>query len=234
MQERADGPEVPPDWARYWPVAAAIVLNAVPIIGVLVWGWSAFTLIFLYWLENVVVGVRTLISMLLSGAASAGGERAGTLFMAAFFCVHYGLFCYGHGVFVVMVFGVMQDAALIPDGQWVNLPAVAAALFHTQQNLLQGFVSVILWQGVMLSLFIVRGDIQRMTPQALMSAPYPRIMTLHVVIIAGGFLLAMLHQPLWGLVLLALIKTGYDVAAVMGKMKPGAELSPAASAARSE
>jgi hypothetical protein len=27
--------------------------NAIPLTGVTFWGWSAFELIFLYWLENV-------------------------------------------------------------------------------------------------------------------------------------------------------------------------------------
>ena len=43
-----------------WPVTTAIALNLIPVVGVLFWGWSAFALIFLYWLENLVVGVRTL------------------------------------------------------------------------------------------------------------------------------------------------------------------------------
>ncbi|WP_395645480.1 DUF6498-containing protein [Terricaulis sp.] len=217
MQERANGQEVPPTLARRWPMIAAIMLNAVPIIGVLFWGWSAFALIFLYWLENIVVGVRTLVSMLLSAAASGGGGVGPSLFFAAFFCVHYGLFCFGHGVFVVLVFGVAQHTAVAPGGNWLDLFGVASGLFHTQANLFGGFVSVVLWQALVLTLFILNGDFRRATPQELMGAPYPRIMTLHVVIIAGGFLLLALNQPLWGLVLLALIKSGYDVAAVMGR-----------------
>ena len=56
-----------------WPVTTAIALNLIPVIGVLFWGWSAFALIFLYWLENLVVGVRTLLSMLAT-AATAGNN----------------------------------------------------------------------------------------------------------------------------------------------------------------
>src|SRR5437867_4246339 len=33
-----------------------LVANALPIVGVLVLGWTVFPLVLLYWLENVIVG----------------------------------------------------------------------------------------------------------------------------------------------------------------------------------
>ena len=53
--------------AKAGPAALALALNLVPIAGVAFWGWSAFALIFLYWLENVIVGARTAAGIL--GAA---------------------------------------------------------------------------------------------------------------------------------------------------------------------
>jgi len=207
-------PSLPP---LTWPVAVAIGLNLIPLIGVLFWGWSAFALIFLYWLENVAIGVRTLASMFANAAVTGGMNWLGALLLGAFFTFHYGLFCFGHGVFVVALFG--GETAVIGDTM-LDLVGAAHALFEQQSNLLIGFASIIVWQVVQFGLFIARGDLRRTNVLELMGAPYPRIIALHLAIIFGGFLLLMLNQPLWGLVILTLFKMGWDVADARKAAKP--------------
>ncbi|MBW3539227.1 MAG: hypothetical protein KY476_03070 [Planctomycetes bacterium] len=58
-------PRSPPVWKHpsVWEVLAAY---AIPVIGILWLGWSAFTLLVLYWLENVLVGVFNVLRMLLA------------------------------------------------------------------------------------------------------------------------------------------------------------------------
>ncbi|MCA9270173.1 MAG: hypothetical protein KDA41_16945, partial [Planctomycetales bacterium] len=97
--------KVPFDRSKTWPLATTILLNLVPVVGVLFWGWSAFALIILYWLENLVIGVRTLASMVANAAVMGGINWLGALFIGAFFTVHYGMFCFGHGIFVMALFG---------------------------------------------------------------------------------------------------------------------------------
>jgi len=45
----------------------------------------------------------------------------------------------------------------------------------------------------------------------LMSAPYGRIVVLHITLIAGGFLIMSLHAPVLGVLLLLALKLGYDL-----------------------
>jgi hypothetical protein len=187
-------------------VLAAIGFNLVPIIGVLFWGWSAFALIFLYWLENVVTGGRTLLSILLNGALTKALPAA--LFFALFFTVHYGIFCYGHGVFVVLMFGEGQGS--------FDLISTARTLLAEERGLGSGLLSIALFQLVLFVLFIARGDVLRTNARELMGAPYPRIIMLHVVIIFGGGLVMALGEPIAGVVLLALLKTAFDVMATTG------------------
>ena len=192
-----------------WPVTTAIALNLIPVIGVLFWGWSAFALIFLYWLENLVVGVRTLLSMLAT-AATAGyaANWISALFVGAFFTFHYGMFCFVHGIFVMALFGgnaMMGDSIL-------DLAGAARTLFAEQSNLVIGFASIVAWQVVQFVLWLARGEARTANPMELMASPYPRIIVLHVAIIFGGFLLMLLNQPVWGLVILTLAKMAYDVA----------------------
>ena len=194
------------------PVAIAIVLNLIPIVGVLFWGWSAFALIFLYWLENVVIGARTLASMAANAVLAGGLNAVGALFFGAFFSFHYGLFCFVHGTFVVSLFG----GGFAGDDMF-DLMKTAQDLFASEPNLLIGFASIVLWQVVQFVLFVARGEAKATNPLALMAAPYPRIIVLHLAIIFGGFLLMALNQPVAGILVLALVKMGFDVAEAMGK-----------------
>ena len=92
----------------FWRVAMrdpltwlAIAVDLTPVVFVLMFGWGAAPLVLLYWAENIIIGVATFARIILSGLKSWGlVGGAGSLFLAAFFTFHYGLFCYGHGVFV--------------------------------------------------------------------------------------------------------------------------------------
>ncbi|ANP45005.1 DUF6498-containing protein [Candidatus Viadribacter manganicus] len=208
-------PKVPFDRSRTWPLVAAVCLNLIPVVGVLFWSWSAFALIVLYWLENLVVGVRTLLSMIANAAVTGGVSWIGALFLGGFFTFHYGLFCFGHGVFVMAMFGGNLNGDTILD-----LGAGVRAQFAAQTNLLIGFASIVAWQVVQFILYLVRGELRRTTVLDLMGAPYPRIIVLHVTIIFGGFVLLLLNQPLGGILVLALIKMAYDVGDVLRDPKP--------------
>jgi hypothetical protein len=215
--------KVPFDRSRTWPLAAAIGFNLIPVVGVLFWSWSAFALIVLYWLENLVVGVRTLLSMAANAAVTSSANWLGTLFFGAFFTVHYGMFCFGHGIFIMALFG----GAFYGDSV-LDLGGAVSALFATQANLVIGFASIVAWQGVQFVLFFVRGEVRRTNLLALMGAPYPRIMALHISILFGGFVLMLLNQPVAGIVILALVKMAYDVGDVL---RAGAAKGPNGDAA---
>lgn len=195
-----------------WPVAAAIGFNLIPLIGVLFWGWSAFALIFLYWLENLVIGVRTLGAMAASAVLGGGMTAVAAIGLGAFFTVHYGLFCFVHGIFVLTLFGSGM-AGFSP----FQLADAAQALLKSEPGFATGVASIVIWQFIQFTLFVVRGDAGKANPLELMGAPYPRIIILHMTIVFGGFLLMLLNQPLAGLVLLVLIKASFDVAEAMGK-----------------
>lgn len=195
-----------------WPTIAAIAFNLVPIVGVVFWGWSAFALIFLYWIENLVIGARTVASMLATAALEAAKIRAAIAF-AAFFTVHYGMFCFVHGTFVTAMFGGSSYAG----DDMFDLWSTMQALFAAEPSLTTGLISIVLWQIVQFTLFILRGEARTAHPLSLMGAPYPRIIILHLTIIFGGFLLMLLNQPVAGLVLLALLKAAFDIAEAQGR-----------------
>jgi len=179
-----------------------IALNLVPLIGVLAWGWKSFDLIFLYWMENVIIGVFTVLRMLIRPYGHAL-ELAFPLFLVPFFCVHYGMFCMGHGVFVVSLFGQngMDDFGL--------LAAVLSVL--SSPYMLAAVAALTLIQTADWVRDVRLRGLGADGVRDLMVAPYRRIFVLHLTIIAGGFALAALEEPVAGLIILVAVKTASDV-----------------------
>jgi hypothetical protein len=183
-------------------LALLVLLNLVPLAGVLVWGWKSFDLIFLYWMENVVIGVFTAVRMVVRPYGHPL-ELVFPLLLAPFFCVHYGMFTWGHGTFVVSLFG--------PDGLngFELLPAALSVL--ATPYMLAGLGALTLIQTVDWIRDAHQRGLGADSVKDLMVKPYRRIVVLHITILAGGFALAALDEPTAGLLILMLVKTGSDV-----------------------
>jgi Family of unknown function (DUF6498) len=91
------------DW-RQPSVVALILANLVPIFGVVFLHWEVFPLMFLFWSENLIVGVFNVLKMLTANPSSPV-SWLGKMFIIPFFCVHYGMFTFIHGIFVITLFG---------------------------------------------------------------------------------------------------------------------------------
>ena len=219
--EAASEPDVDMRKGRNVALVASISINLLPIVGVLFWSWDAFALIALYWLENLVIGARTVLSMLYAGVHVKSNAVVLGVPMAAFFTVHYGLFCFVHGVFVVSLFGPDSSD---PGSGLFDLFGVMSGLFAAEPNFALGFLAIVAWQGVQFVLSVVRGTLLKAAPGELMGAPYPRILVLHFTILVSGAVVTALGLKAAGAVLLALIKTAFDVAEALGKV-PKIDLS---------
>src|SRR5215218_6748545 len=96
-----------------------IAVNTVPLLGVLIFDWSLFSIVFLYWIENGIVGFFNVLKIAWARKpASSEGRftingrpagRASKLFIIPFFIFHYGMFWTVHGVFVIVFFGLLGN-----------------------------------------------------------------------------------------------------------------------------
>ena len=188
------------------PVSAWVLIaaNAVPLAGVLLWGWDAFALIALFWMENVIVGVFFLLRMLCLDPRDAA-LWAAKLFMVPFFCFHYGLFTAGHGVFV---FSLLGGERYDVRGFELLEPALrAAADFHLWLPLAVLFASHLFSFGWN---YLWGGEFRRTQLSRLMTEPYKRIIVLHIAIILGGIGAMALGSPVWALMVLLAVKIALD------------------------
>jgi hypothetical protein len=201
-------------------VAFLIAVNLIPLFGVVFLGWGLFPIMVLYWLENGIIGLFNLPKIVLASAPvgglpnsiSGGPARPdllsgllGSGFLMVFFAIHYGMFWAVHGIFVFVLFGGSGDTfSRTSDPFATNLPEwwVLAA------------ISLFLSHGVsFFTNFLGKREYLAVSPSEQMKQPYSRVVVLHVTILAGGFLVAMLGTPVAALVLLVVSKTAIDVRA---------------------
>lgn len=216
----ARDPREEPRWAA--PAWTLLVVNFIPVLGVLFWGWSLFDVVVLYWFENLVIGAVNILKIAtcmpdeesLRRAAqktSKGPEtpamaHAEKLFLIPFFTFHYGMFCFVHGVFVFGLLGGQgpRGGDVMPRltnmiGEVLGGETLIAALALTGSHLYSYVFH-----------YLLRGEFRRTNTARLMVGPYGRIVVLHIAILLGAFFILQLGQPLILMLLLIGGKTLLD------------------------
>ena len=211
-----------------------VLANAVPIVCVILFGWPAGVLLLLYWCENVAIGA---VNILKIAGSSLGFGRAGIVvgaFVIPFFTFHYGLFCFVHGVFVMLV-GAM-GARQVPDfdASPMGLYRVVEGLTRTEPGFLWSLAAIAGWQLLsFVTDWLAKGRFRDTNPMVQMFEPYPRIIVLHLTLFAGTIPVVLLGNPLWAIVALAMIKTLFDLGR-LGQFKPTEETLDKSNAAFEE
>ncbi|MDH3411769.1 MAG: DUF6498-containing protein [Gammaproteobacteria bacterium] len=211
-----------------WLTPSAIVLiaaNLVPLAGAVLFQWTVFEIVVLFWAENVVIGTLNVLRMLLASAGDVVNWMS-KIFLIPFFVFHYGMFTFIHGVFVFTLFGGKElGSARFPDEIGI--------LFDSVLALGLGIPLLALFLSHAFSFFwnyVGKGEYRNTDVKMLMVRPYGRIFVLHFTIIIGGFILLSLGSPLGGLMLLILLKIGFDLRAHRKehkqKLKPTTEDEP--------
>lgn len=188
-------------------VVLLVLANLIPLGGVLFFDWDIFPVVFLFWLENVIIGGFNVMKMLLAGGAKA--SLAGKLAIVVFFTIHYGIFTFVHGVFVFVMFGgdFRRGGGSGPFPSFDTVQKVV-----TEQYLFIAILGLVISHGFsFVKNYLGNGAYRNTNPAALMIQPYGRVVVLHVAIIGGGFLILLVGAPSAALALLILLKIGLDV-----------------------
>jgi hypothetical protein len=180
-----------------------ILANLVPLCGAMFWGWGVNDLMILFWMENVIIGLLNVVKM----ATMIPLRREFAMIpMIPFFTLHYGMFTFVHGIFVLEFFGGDRFAKTGPEQV---LPLIGTD-FPPEFliPLIALFVSHVL--SLILN-FIMAGEYRLIPPGALMFQPYGRVVVLHITIILGGMLVLATGETMMALVLLVILKTIIDL-----------------------
>ncbi len=89
------------------PLLFLIGANLLPLAGVFFWGWDAFVLLILYWLETAIIGFWTALRIIINPSTIDVNGRpmnqmglGGRIGLALFIAVHAGIFMAVHLVFL--------------------------------------------------------------------------------------------------------------------------------------
>jgi len=197
---------------------ALIAANLIPLVGVLVYGWSATLVLALFWIENLVIGAFNLLKMLIVVLRS---KNFGGLFTCGFFVLHYGFFCAVHGLILwdILDLGELNSERYFPNLEpgFIESFADGAVVFLSFLEMfgpigILGVFALALSNLVsFIENFILKGEIFKQTVKGLMGKPYPRIMILHVGLILGALALEKLGSPVWLLAVIVVIKIVADI-----------------------
>jgi len=221
-----------PPWitrSRRAALAALLAANAVPLIGVLLLGWSMQGLLVVYWLESGVIGALNVPKILHAHGAETAETRSKARRLkssgrtvslpdpperipetptrrpenwsvARFFLGHYGGFWVVHGVFVGLLPVFADGGGFVAVSELPTLALAAGAAAVSH--------------GVSYRRnYIEDGEWRTVSPGGRLYAPYDRVLVMHVTIVIGAFVVASLGTPVGALVVMVLVKTALDLRA---------------------
>ena len=215
-------------------VVALVVANAIPLIGVVFLGWSVWTILIVYWLENGIVGVFNVLKMRMAEGVDDASAQAringrpiqgtGKGFLIPFFVVHYGIFWLVHGVFVLSLSTFAALGALGPGitdpGAFPTEPGLFPDPVAASQTTAGIDPGAILLAAVALSIghgasflfnYVGRGEYRRVSAASQMFAPYGRLVILHLTILLGAFAIMLTGAPAAAVAVLVALKTALDL-----------------------
>ena len=184
-------------WQRP-PFLVVLLLNLIPVACVWWLDWSVLTLLVLYWIENVIVGVFNALKLkVIEHHRPQGGPFA----LSGFFALHYGMFTLVHGVFTFLIGGLVENPD--PEGTFARFWDERDSLFAATATLAALYgVGFIRWVQV--------GAWRDTTADQQMMAPYGRILVLHLTVLGGAYVMAATKAPESMILLLAVLKTVFD------------------------
>lgn len=193
-----------PEWRRL-SVITLIAANLIPVYGVLILGWKVFPVILLFWFENVIIGLLNALKMLFASTGRPA-DWIGKVILIPFFCVHYGMFTFIHGIFVLVLFGGM-----IHGGDPLPTPETLLEAIRAE-HIGWGVLALGLSHIVsFLTNYIGKGEYKQASASSLMQQPYGRVVVMHLTLLGSGYLLTALHDPTFGLLILVGLKIILDL-----------------------
>jgi hypothetical protein len=203
-----------------------LAANLVPLVGVIAWGWDAFVLLMLYWLETAVIAFWTIVRIATMPASalanlqieSKGNRPASPVGFAAFLTLHAGIFMGVHFLFLWELFAgewsrrihgvrAFVDQMVIGTGLWLPL----LVLFVVRGAfILFDVARPALWRKLRL-VEPKPASTQALGPgESMIFGLYIRIFVMQATMIFGAWF-ALLAGTAGALAILILVKTALDL-----------------------
>jgi len=187
-------------------VITLILVNLVPLFGVLFFDWSLFMIMFLFWFENIVIGFVNVPKIIKADGEYSQGDKKFNIkinnkiinttskyALAGFFMLHYGIFTFVHGIFIFVLFYEKLDSY-----QGIALAVLLLFVSHGVSYYTN---------------YIGKEEYKKLSSIQVMTQPYKRIVIMHLTIILGGVLSMSLGAPTYAVAVLVGLKIFVDIIA---------------------
>lgn len=206
--------------ARLRGILIVLMINAVPIIGVLRFGWSVTNVLVLYWFENLLIAVCTCVRIAVHRwltqkrgywrggqvGVKVNGQTVKSGLLGEYAAMAF-LFTFAHGIFVGAI-------ALILSQNFPDDPRWQVSFVQIGHGLLA--ISVMLAIELVADLFTIRSR-SFAWMRSYVESRMSRVIVLHLAIIFGMMAMAATDSPLGILYVLIGLKTLTEIAAVIGQ-----------------
>jgi len=189
-----------------------IVVNLVPLYGVLFAGWNAAMVFLVYCLETVIVGIFNVLKMAMVTVFIRPKEnwnnngnislQPGWTFIL-FFIFHYGFFVFVQTQLFFGVSGLIKDGSIF--GNYARIPAL---LGNEGKMLLFIFIAYYTMQNFFD--FFRSGEYRTITLSKLMFQPYLRIVIQQLIVILGSMFLTFGAGKIFMLIMV-LVKIYFEI-----------------------
>ena len=160
-----------------------VISNVIPLLGVLFLDWSIGHIVILYWIENVILGLWNIPRILFAGDYL---NKFKNLPLAVFFCIHYGIFCLVHGIFIVSLITFSDTNSFSTIGNENGI--INAVSKFASFGLLLAIVTMFISTGWdLVKNYILNGENKKWSVGKAMGYPYAHIIVVHIAIFAGAF-----------------------------------------------
>jgi hypothetical protein len=205
------------------PVNASTLLlvaaNLLPIAGVVWWGWDAFVLLMLYWLETAIIGFWTIVRLIVAPTAvDVSGKPlsqmgfATRIGLGAFIAVHAGIFMSVHFIFLWALFSGDWSSEIDGPGEFVRVMIVGTDLWIPLAFLFLVRGVMVMGPSVRRRLGIVAGaEPEPAEPENPVLGLYIRIVVMQFTIILGAWFALLAGDTVGPLLLLIALKTAVEV-----------------------
>lgn len=205
-------------------VIILIIVNLIPLAGLIFLKWDPVDILVLYWIESVVVGMVNVPKIIFAKDLSRSpfkstipGQNydsqgrpyslAGfhpvfglfgkllNIFTAFFFLFHYGFFNFGHWIFINFI-----SRTQVPDSSWIRL----------DDRIMVFFIATLISHSFsFLYNYIGKGEYLNTSVNEQMIKPYRRVLVLQITIIFGGMLSIFISEYI--IVVFVVVKIYLDI-----------------------
>jgi hypothetical protein len=197
----------------YWSALILVLANLGPLYGVAFLDWNMLVMVLVYWCESGIVAFFTILKLLFAKknssylkinpyVESTKLHIESKLGKAAFFTMHFGLFMFGHLVFIFILF--FNDSNAIDD----------SALDATLRSFSQSLILLFIGHGAAFFMNYIRNkEYLRAEADFLIWSAYQRVIYMHLVVMGCAFLsfLAFTNTPVIFMSFAVLLKMVTDL-----------------------